>query len=126
MPVSSDYTSFLLELAAPLGPVTSRRMFGGVGLFADGLMFGLVVDDVLYFKVDDENRPAFESEGMEVFSYERSGGKRASLSYWRVPERLFDEPEEFVDWARDAVSVALRADAAKPPSQRKKPKRKAG
>ncbi|WP_428481752.1 TfoX/Sxy family protein [Pyruvatibacter mobilis] len=119
MPVSADYTDFLIEMLAPLGPVTSRRMFGGAGLFADGLMFGLIVNDVLYFKVDGENRAAFEEEGMEVFSYARSG-KQASLSYWRVPERLFDDPEEFVDWARDAMSVALRADAAKPPSQRKK------
>ena len=119
MPVSADYTDFLIEMLAPLGPVKSRRMFGGAGLFADGLMFGLIVDDVLYFKVDGENRAAFEDEGMEIFSYARSG-KQASLSYWRVPERLFDDPDEFVDWARDAMSVALRADAAKPPSQRKK------
>jgi len=120
MVVSSEYTAFLIEMLTPLGSVTSRRMFGGAGLFADGLMFGLIADDVLYLKVDDENRAAFEEEGMGPFTYETKAGKRGVMSYWQVPERLFDEPDEFVHWARDAVSVAMRADAAKPPSQRKK------
>ncbi len=119
MATHSEYTDFLLELLHPLGPVTARRMFGGAGLFADGLMFALIADDVVYFKVDDQNRPAFEAEGMNPFTYESKAGKRGVMAYWQVPERLFDEPDEFVAWARNAVSVALRADAAKPPSQRK-------
>lgn len=119
MAVSSEYTDFLIEMLAPLGPVASRRMFGGAGLFADGLMFGLIANEILYLKVDDENRPAFEAEGMQPFSYDTKAGKRGVMSYWQVPERLFDEPDEFVVWARDAVSVAMRADAAKPKSKRK-------
>jgi DNA transformation protein len=121
MAVSNEYTQFLIEMLVPLGPVKSRRMFGGSGLFADGLMFGLIANEVLYLKVDDQNQPAFEAEGMEPFTYETKAGKRGVMSYWQAPERLFDEPDEFVSWARDAVSVALRADAAKPPSQRKGP-----
>ena len=121
MAVSSEYLEFLIDMLVPLGPVKSRRMFGGSGLFADGLMFALIANEVLYLKADEQTRPAFEAEGMEPFTYETSAGKRGVMSYWQVPERLFDEPEECVTWARDAVSVALRADAAKPPSQRKGP-----
>ncbi len=121
MAVSSEYLDFLIEMLVPLGPVKSRRMFGGSGLFADGLMFALIANEVLYLKADEQTQPAFEAEGMEPFTYETKAGKRGVMSYWQVPERLFDEPEEFVSWARDAVSVALRADAAKPPSQRKGP-----
>ncbi|MGD1934974.1 MAG: TfoX/Sxy family protein [Candidatus Phaeomarinobacter sp.] len=121
MAVSSEYLDFLLEMLGPLGPVKSRRMFGGSGLFADGLMFALIANEVLYLKVDEQTQPAFEAEGAEPFTYETKAGKRGVMSYWQVPERLSDEPEEFVTWARDAVSVALRADAAKPPSQRKGP-----
>ena len=121
MAVSSEYLEFLIDMLVPLGPVKSQRMFGGSGLFADGLMFALIANEVLYLKADEQTRPAFEAEGMEPFTYETRAGKRGVMSYWQVPERLFDEPEEFVTWARDAVSVALRADAAKPPSQRKGP-----
>ena len=121
MAVSSEYLEFLIDMLVPLGPVKSRRMFGGSGLFADGLMFALIAKEVLYLKADEQTRPAFEAEGMEPFTYETRAGKRGVMSYWQVPEHLFDEPEEFVTWARDAVSVALRADAAKPPSQRKGP-----
>lgn len=122
MGASSEYVNFLVETLAPLGPVAARRMFGGTGLFADGLMFGLLSsDEVLYFKVDEHNQPAFEAEGMGPFAYGKKSGRPGVMAYWQVPERLFDQPDEFVVWARDAISVALRADAAKPPSQRKGP-----
>lgn len=119
MAVSSGLTDFVKELMAPLGPVSARRMFGGAGIFADGLMIALIAGDVLYLKADDRNRPAFEAEGCAPFTYEAKNGKRAVMSYWQVPERLFDEPDEFAAWARDALGAALRADAAKPASKRK-------
>jgi DNA transformation protein len=75
-------------------------------------MFGLIAPDTLYFKVDHDNRPAFEAEGSEPFSYEGKG-KPIQLPYWRVPERLFDEPEEMLEWARAAFAAARRASAAK-------------
>lgn len=119
MAVSSDFADHVTELMAPLGPVTVRRMFGGAGIFADGLMFALIADDVLYFKADDHNRPAFEAENLGPFTYEVKTGKQTVMSYWQAPERLFDDADAFTEWAREALSAALRADAAKPKSKRK-------
>ena len=96
----------------PMGTVMGKRMFGGFGVFMDGLMFGLIADDAFYLKVDDENRAAFEDAGMEPFTYLRKG-KPASLGYWAVPPDVFDDPDGLLDWARDAHAVAKRAAAGK-------------
>jgi DNA transformation protein len=102
-----------------LGPVQARRMFGGFGLFAGDLMFALISDDVLYFKVDDELRPRFEAEGLEAFAYDRSGGRRVIMSYWRAPERLLDDADELREWARAALAAARRGQRGKSPAPRK-------
>jgi DNA transformation protein and related proteins len=103
---------FIVELFAPFGPVTVRRLFGGAGLFCEGLMFGVVFDGAIFLKVDDASIPDFEREGSAPFVYTRakSPGRvgRHSLSYWRLPERLYDDPEELVSWARRAVAIAER------------------
>ncbi len=104
---------FIRDLFAPFGPVTVRRMFSGAGIFADGLMFGLVVRDVIYLKVDDGNRADFEREGCAPFTYTRgkkSGrpSQHAALPYWRLPERLYDDPDELAEWARRAFAAAER------------------
>ena len=108
MPVSEEFSEFLSELLTGLGEVSIRRMFGGAGLFMDGLMFGLIADDVLYLKADDRTIPESEAEGMAPFVYEGKG-KPISMSYWRVPDRLMDEPDELTAWARKAFGVAQRA-----------------
>ena len=103
---------FIRDLFAPFGPVTVRRMFSGAGIFADGLMFGLVVRDVIYLKVDDASRADFEREGCAAFTYAR--GKKSgrpsehALPYWRLPERLYDDPDELAEWARRAFAAAER------------------
>ena len=106
------FGEFLQDELRPLGQVTVRRMFGGAGVYCDGLMFGLVADDTLYFRVDDGNRGAFEAEGLAPFTYDGKG-RTVVLPYWRVPERLFDEPEEMVAWARAALAAARRVAAKK-------------
>jgi len=108
--MSPEFRDHLLDLLAPLGPVTARRMFGGGGLFLDGAMFALVVDDVLYFKTDDANRPAFEAAGAGPFTYERAG-KSVALGYFEAPEDLMEDAEEMARWARDAWAAARRAAA---------------
>lgn len=102
------FAEFVVELLEPFGGVGARRMFGGVGLFRDGVMFSLIADDTLFLKADDENRPRFEAAGMGRFVYRRAGGDVA-LSYYAAPPHLFDDAEELCVWARDAYQAALRA-----------------
>jgi DNA transformation protein and related proteins len=97
------------ELFSVFGVVAVRRMFGGAGIYADGTMFGLVADGVIYLKADERNAPAFERENLPPFTYETKDGKRGVMSYRRMPERLYDDPEELVTWARDALAAAQRA-----------------
>jgi DNA transformation protein len=96
------------DLLAPIGGVSFRRMFGGVGLFRDSVMFALIIEDTLFMKADETTRGRFEAEGCEPFSY---GSKRGTVvtSYWQVPERLYDDGDTFCDWAREAMAVADRA-----------------
>jgi DNA transformation protein len=97
---------FIRDLFAEFGPVSVRRMFSGAGVFADGLMFALVVRDVLYLKADAQTSPRFAAEGCEQFGYTRKDGRRTDLPYWRMPDRLYDDPTELADWAREAFTVA--------------------
>ena len=105
-------SQFISDLFAPFGPVAVRRMFGGAGLYRDGLMFALEFDGVIFLRVDAASIPDFEREGSRPFVYTRakSPGKigRASLSYWRLPERLYDDPEELAVWAERALAIAQR------------------
>jgi DNA transformation protein len=112
--------AFLEELLAPMGGVSLRRMFSGHGIFRDGLMFGLVIRDVLYLKADDATRAAFEAEGSAPFTYTGAKGREVRTSHWRVPGRLFDEPDAFIEWARTAFAAAGRA-AAEKSAKAKKP-----
>jgi DNA transformation protein len=108
----SEFVGFVVENLRPLGAVSARRMFSGHGIFLHGLMFGLIVDDQLYFKVDDGNRDAYEDKGLQPFTYS-SKGRPIELSYREAPSEGFDDPEVLCDWGREALAVALRADASK-------------
>jgi DNA transformation protein and related proteins len=107
--VSGADPEYLAELFAGFGPVAVRRMFSGAGVFAEGLMIALVVDGVIFLKADEETIPQFEGEGQSPFSYQRKGGRRTILSYWRMPERLYDDPDELAVWARRSMAVAQRS-----------------
>jgi DNA transformation protein len=98
------------DLFHHFGRISVRRMFGGEGIFVDDLMIGIVVDEQIYLKAGDGNRGDFLAEDAEPFTYER-GKKRiaTSMSYYAVPERLLDDPEEFGQWARKAHDAALAA-----------------
>jgi DNA transformation protein and related proteins len=121
MVASDSFGEFLREQLAPLGRVTMRRMFGKTGVFCDGLMFGMVTKDTLYFRVDDHNRAAFkEAESFPPLSYEKKGCT-IDLSFWRAPERLLDEPDKLVAWAREALAAASRVAAKR---ERTAPERK--
>ena len=111
MVASDSFAEFLREQLAPLGRVTMRRMFGKTGVFCHGLMFGMVADDVLYVRVDEHNRAVFrEAESAPPLNYAKQG-RMIDLSFWQVPERLLDEPDELVGWARAALAAAGRVAA---------------
>ena len=119
MVASDSFAEFLREQLAPLGRVTTRRMFGKTGVFCDGFMLGMVAENTLYFRVDDDNQAAFaEAASFPPLNYEK-GGQLIDLSFWRAPERLFDEPEEFVEWARATLAAARRVAAKRTTPQRK-------
>ena len=108
MAVSPGFQDFILDLLAPLEPLP-RRMFSGVGLFHGGAMFGLLVRDTMYLRVDDATREQFEQRGSRPFSYRR-GEREVSLSaYYVVPEDLLDRQDELLRWARDAIAASRRA-----------------
>ena len=121
MVASESFAEFLHEHLAPLGRVTMRRMFGKTGVFCDGLMFAMVTDDTLYFRVDDRNRDVFkEAADSRPLNYEK-GGQTIDLSFWCAPERLLDEPDELVAWARVALAAAGRVAAKRQrPARRRK------
>ena len=111
MVASNSFAEFLREQLGPLGRVTMRRMFGKTGVFCDGLMLGMVMDDALYLRVDHHNRMAFkEAQSSPPLSYKKKGCT-IDLAFWRAPERLFDEPDELVAWARAALAAARRVAA---------------
>ena len=108
MVASPEYAEFLREQLAPLGRVTMRRMFGKTGVFCQGVMLGMVAENTLYFRVDDENRQMLaEARAFPPLNYAKRG-ELIDLAFWRAPERLFDEPDQFLTWARAALAAARR------------------
>ena len=121
MVASETYAEFLREQLAPLGHVAMRRMFGKTGVFCDGVMLGMLTENTLYFRVDEENRATFkEAEAFPPLNYAKKG-ETIVLAFWRVPERLYDEPDEFITWARAALAAAHRVAAKRPAAKRKRP-----
>ena len=101
------------DLFAPFGKIVVRRMFGGEGLFRDGLMFGIVHEDRLYFKTSEESRQAFIAEGAGPLFYKFKTAEGVLTSYYELPDRLYDDPDELADWARAAFAVAQQSPTAK-------------
>lgn len=121
---------FIRELFAVFGPVRLRRMFSSIGIFADGRMFGCAVGGLIHLKTDDVIVADFAVEQSGPFLYPTKGGMRTLRSYWRLPERLYDDPEELALWARRSLEAARRAAArpraakpkrVKPPADRRAP-----
>ncbi len=118
MAVDNEFKAFLEEVFDPVGSVTLKRMFGGLGIFRHGLMFGLVADGRVCLKADEQTEQDFISEGMIEWSYDGKG-KPVKMGYWYMPDRLLEEPEELKEWALKAFDVAVRADQKKSPAKRK-------
>lgn len=118
------FREFLRELTEPLGGVSFRKMFGGLSVYQDGLIFAIEADGSLFFKVDDVTRQRFIDEECPQFEYTTKDGRTAQMPYFRAPERLYDEPDEFLDWCRAASAAARRIDAARAEERDRKASRK--
>ena len=115
MVASDSFAEFLREQLAPLGRISLRRMFGKTGVFCGGVMLGMVTDNTLYVRIDEQNRATFrEAEAYPPLNYAKKG-EMINLAFWRVPDRLMDEPDELVDWARAALAAARRVAAKRKP-----------
>ncbi len=120
MPVNNSYIQYALDLLKALGPVSAKRMFGGAGLYLEGLFFALIADDVLYFKVDEANKADYLKAGTGPF---KPFGSYA-MSYYEVPADVLEDEEQLKEWAQKAVTAAMRKSAARrkiPPRARRKP-----
>jgi DNA transformation protein len=110
---------FLIDLLSGFGPVTIRRMFSGFGISADGTNFGLALRGGLYLRADEQTIPRFEAEGSKPFQYQTRAKTVTVNSYWQLPERLYDDPEDLTDWAKASLAAAQRAALRKRPKAKK-------
>lgn len=113
-----EYVAHIVDLLQLIGPVESKSMFGGFGMFLEGLMFGLVAGNELYLKVDTQNLQDYEDLGLQAFSFEKNG-RQFKMSYYQAPEEAMEDAELLSDWASNAYCAAMRA-AAKKGGKRKK------
>lgn len=120
MTISSDFLAYVLDQLAGLGDVTSRRMFGGAGLYCEEFFFGLIAEDVLYLRVNDSNRGDYASRGMGSFR-PYADRPHLSMSYFEVPADVLENPGDLASWAQRSVAVAMSA-----PSQPKARKAASG
>ncbi len=104
-PPVSDFIPFVQVLLEDWAPESARRMFGGHGLYHEGLMIAIVLNQRLYLKTDEVNRSEFEAMGLAPFTYAMKD-KKVALSYWAAPDAIFDEPSEAVRWARSSWDAA--------------------
>ncbi len=114
----SEFVEYLKEVFEEFGPVQARKMFGGYGIYHDGVMFGLVADDTLYLKADETTAPYFRTKGLGQFEYGK-GKKKVKMSYYLAPEEILENPAEAKLWAERAYRVAMHANARK--RKRQKP-----
>ena len=110
--MAGSFQDLLVELFEPVGGVSFRKMFGGIGIFRQGIMFALVADSVLFLKVDKQTENSFKVRGLEAFTYMKNG-KEFNMSYYQAPEEVLEEGEEMSYWANMAYSAALRGASKK-------------
>ncbi len=124
MAFSASFADMIVEALAPLGNITVKRIFSSGGVYCDGTLLGIASDDVLYLKADATTQSAFANEGCRQF-IAQAQTRAMAMPYWSVPERLYDETDELVEWARTSLEVARRANAARPDRASGKPARAA-
>jgi DNA transformation protein len=119
MTAPSPFVAHILEMMKTFGSVEPKAMFGGCGIYHQGVFFALVAQDVLYLKVDPESRGAFEALGLEPFVYESRLGQKTAMQYFQAPPEALESPEVMAEWARRSYEAALRAATARQPPRRR-------
>lgn len=117
MAYDADFGEWVREHFAGLGRLEIKRMFGGAGVYASGVMFALLDDGVVWLKGDDDLGSAFEETGSRQFSYPTKDGRTMAMGYWTLPDTALDDPEEAVVWARRSLEVAVRKASGKTPKK---------
>ena len=107
-----EFVTYIVELMQSIGPVIAKSMFGAHGIFLKGLMFGLISDNILYLKVDEETENDFKAKGLEAFTYSKKG-KEYKMSYYQAPEEALEDGEEMSSWANKAYRAGIIAAAKK-------------
>jgi len=115
----NDFVEHVVETMREFGPVTAKSMFGGWGLYRDGLFFAIVFEDMLYLKVDEENCAPFEKANLPPFVYVTKDGERMTLSYRQAPPEALETRSAMAEWARLGYEAAVRAKNRKPARRRK-------
>ena len=121
MAYDPDFGEWVREHFDALGPLEIKRMFGAASVYANGLIFALLDDGVVWLKADEVNAPLLQAAGARQFTYPMKDGAMMAMAYWSLPESAVDDPDEAVDWARRSSDAALRKAADKKP---RKPKLK--
>jgi len=106
MSASAEYTEYILEQLAPVGPLTTGRFFGGMGLSRGGVQFAMIMGNSLYFVVDDTTREKYAAAGMGCFSYLTKKRRVLVRKYFELPEDVLTDPEELRRWAKESMQVA--------------------
>ena len=115
MPISheeQEFVNYVVDLMQSLGPVTAKGMFGGHGIFLEGLMFALIADGILYLKTDKDNENEFTARRLEAFTYNKKG-KQYKMSYYQAPDEALEDGDIMNHWANNAYSTALKAASKK-------------
>ena len=120
MAYEASFGEWVQEHFAGLGPLTIKRMFGGAAVYADGLIFALLDDGVVWMKADEQNEPTLREAGARQFTFPMKDGVMMPMAYWSLPDPALDDPDEAVRWARMSMEAALRKAATKKPRKPKK------
>lgn len=124
--MSNSYLTFVMEQLGGVPDIATKRMFGGIGIYSAGTFFGVIDNDTLFFKVDDDLRPQYVAQGMPPF--DPMPGKGAMIGYYQVPVAVLEDADDLVRWAKQSVAVGKKAPARKKRSrhQLKTPRRRRG
>ena len=105
----TGYINYILDVLSTCGSIRARKMFSGYGIYSNNICFALILDDVLYFKVQASDTSTYQAHGSSPFTYEKKDGKRIALSYWQVPENILEDTEQLAIWFEKAVAAAQNA-----------------